>query len=114
MSYKVKHRTKVAKKTKTTDKPWIDKAVMITAFVEPLIGLPQVIQIFTTKSAADISLSSWVGYQFVTVLWLIYGIKHKEKPIIWYQGLWLVVQTLVIIGILKYGDVSTLWDFGFR
>ena len=86
---------------------------MITAFVEPLAGLPQVIQIFHTKSADDLSLSSWVAYQLVTVLWLIYGITHKEKPIIWYQGLWLIVQTLVIIGIIRYGDVTTLWDLGF-
>lgn len=99
-------------KNKPAKKPWIDKAVMIVAFVEPAAGIPQVIQIFHTRSANDISLSSWVIYQLVTVLWLIYGIAHKEKPIIWYQGLWLIVQTIIIIGIVMYGDVSTLWDFG--
>ncbi|MBP9826892.1 hypothetical protein KBC99_00230 [Candidatus Saccharibacteria bacterium] len=100
-------------KRKPAKKPWIDKAVMVTAFVEPLAGLPQVIQIFHTRSAKDLSLSSWVAYQLVTVIWLLYGITHKEKPIIIYQGLWLFVQTLVIIGIVIYGDISTLWDFGF-
>lgn len=100
-------------KQKRAKKPWIDKIVMVTAFVEPMAGLPQVVQIFKTHSAADLSLSSWVAYQIVTILWLIYGITHKEKPVIWYQGLWLVVQTLVIIGIIRYGDVSTLWSFGF-
>lgn len=84
------------------------------AFVEPLIGLPQVVQIFATQSAKDLSLSSWVGYQIMTVLWLIYGITHKEKPIIFYQGAWIVVQTLIIIGIIKYGDITTLWDFGLH
>ena len=100
-------------KRKPAKKPWIDKVVMVTAFVEPLAGLPQVIQIFHTQSAKDISLSSWVAYQLVTVLWLVYGITHKEKPIIWYQGLWIIVQTMVIIGIIRYGDIATLWDFGF-
>ena len=82
-------------KRKPAKKPWIDKAVMVIAFVEPLAGLPQVIQLFHTRSANDLSLSSWVIFQIVTVLWLVYGVTHKERPIIIYQGLWFVVQALI-------------------
>lgn len=86
---------------------------MVAAFASPIAAIPQIIQLYHTQSAQDISLASWTVYQIVTVLWLIYGIKHKELPIIIYQGLWFIAQSLVIIAILLYGNVSTLWNFGF-
>ena len=112
MSYRI-HRARKRKMSKKEPDLFIDKAVMVAAFVSPIAAIPQIIQLYHTQSAQDISLASWTVYQIVTVLWLIYGIKHKELPIIIYQGLWFVAQSLVIIAILLYGDVSTLWSFGF-
>jgi len=101
-------------KRKPAKKPWIDKALSIMAFVGPTLSLSQVFQIFATKSAADLSLSSWLGYQVLAILWLIYGITHKEKLIVYYQTAWIVVQSVIILGIILYGDVSTLWNFGIH
>ena len=86
---------------------------MAAAFISPIAAIPQIIQLYYTQSAQDISLASWTIYQIVTIVWLIYGIKHKELPIIIYQGLWLIAQALVILAILLYGDATTLWSFGF-
>lgn len=49
----------------------------------------------------------------LATLWLIYGITHKERLITLYQTAWIVVQTFIILGIIMYGDMGTLWSFGF-
>jgi len=81
----------------------VDRLTYIAAIVEPAITIPQVIVIFRDKTAAGIAISSLFGAQIFTLVWLWYGIIHKEKVIVLYQIGWLVLQTLIIIGGLKYG-----------
>lgn len=81
----------------------VDRLTYIIAIVEPIITIPQVYVIFHDKTAAGIAISSWIGYQIFTVIWLWYGIFHKERVIVIYQILWLVMQTAIIIGGLMYG-----------
>jgi uncharacterized protein with PQ loop repeat len=81
----------------------VDRATFIVAIVEPLITIPQAFDIFHNHTAAGISLSTWVGYELLTVVWLWYAVVHKEKMILMYQGLFMIVQTFVIIGGFMYG-----------
>ena len=81
----------------------VDKAVYIAAFVEPATTVPQVLTIFRTKSAAGISLISWVAYLFFSILWLWYGIVHKQKALIIAYSLFGITEVLVIIGGILYG-----------
>jgi len=73
------------------------------AILEPIITLPQVFTIFLNKTAAGVSLLTWVGYEILTVVWLWYAVVHKDKLIFLYQGLYFLVQTGVIAGGLMYG-----------
>lgn len=81
----------------------VDRATYLVAAIEPIITLPQLYLIFRDKTAAGIALSSWVGYQIFTIVWLWYGIVHKEKVIIFYQTCWLFLQSAIIFGGLLYG-----------
>lgn len=81
----------------------VDRLTYIVAIIEPVITIPQIVVIFRDRTAAGIAISSQIGYQLFTLIWLWYGIVHKEKVIIMYQVFWLVLQTLIIIGGLKYG-----------
>lgn len=81
----------------------VDRLTVAVAILEPLITLPQALLIFRTHTAAGVSLSTWTGYEVLTLVWLWYGFVHKEKIILLYQGLFLIVQTVVIIGGLIYG-----------
>lgn len=81
----------------------VDKAVYIAAFVEPATTVPQVMTIYNTKSAAGISLISWVAYLFFSILWLWYGIVHKQKALIVAYTLFGITEVLVIIGGILYG-----------
>lgn len=80
----------------------IDLAVNFFALFSPLMTLPQILQIFIRQSAADISLTTWGTYQTSALFWLLYGILHKQRPIIIANIFWLIVQGIVIIGAVIY------------
>jgi len=94
-------RTIVAKKT--VNARLADRATFIVAILEPLITVPQVITIFSNRTAAGVSLITWVGYEVLTLVWLWYAVVHKDRIIFLYQGLFFIIQTGVIIGGLMYG-----------
>jgi uncharacterized protein with PQ loop repeat len=82
---------------------FIDRAIYIAAFVEPLSTVPQVYAVFATKSAAGISISTWATYVAFSFLWLWYGIVHKQKALIVAESLFIATEGLVVIGGLLYG-----------
>jgi uncharacterized protein with PQ loop repeat len=82
---------------------FIDRAIYVAAFVEPLSTVPQVIAIFSTRSAAGISISTWITYVAFSFLWLWYGIVHKQKALIVAEVLFILTEGLVVIGGIVYG-----------
>lgn len=97
------HRHINTKKKKSNKYRLVNRATFAVAIIEPVITIPQAVDIFREHTAAGVSLSTWVGYEVLTLVWLWYGYVHKEKMILVYQGLFMVVQTAVIIGGITYG-----------
>lgn len=75
----------------------------VVAIGGPLSVLPQIIQTFETKDVSGLSLSTWALWQALTVVWLVYGIIHKEMPIVISQTIYLVFNGIIIASILVYG-----------
>lgn len=82
---------------------YADRATFAVAILEPLMTIPQAAIIFQEHTAAGVSLSTWVGYEVLTLVWLWYGYIHKERMILVYQVLFLIMQTAVIVGGVMYG-----------
>jgi uncharacterized protein with PQ loop repeat len=86
-------------------KKWIrllDKIVLGVAIIGPLFDLPQLIEIYRNKSAQDVSFYTWFFFALFSIPWLIYGIAHKEKPIIISYSLWIIMDTAIVIGTMIY------------
>ena len=81
----------------------IDRLVYFAAIATPFMTLPQLLKIWVEKSAVSISIVTWVAYLINAIIWLIYGIMHKEKPIIVTNVLWILMDISIIIGTLVYG-----------
>lgn len=97
-------RKKKTLQLKTKSNPLlVDRLVYIAAILEPIVTIPQAYIIFHDKTAAGVSLGSWIGFQILTAIWVWYGIVHKDKAIIIYQGLFFVIQAIVIAGGIIYG-----------
>lgn len=75
-----------------------DNFINFAAFLYPISGIPQVIEVYNGNTAG-VSLLSWVGFMFFSDLFLIYGLIHNVKPMIINNALWFVVDFLVIVGL---------------
>ncbi len=81
----------------------LDKVVTVLSYVYPLAGLPQIIQIYSTKTAQGVSLFTWVLFFLVTQVLLVYSVVHKDKRLATMWSLWSIVYLVVVVGIVLYG-----------
>ena len=68
--------------------------------------LPQIHQLFTTQSAGDISMLSWLAYTGSGFFWLWFAIERKIKVLVYSAIVGLGVKAVMIYGIYLYGDIS--------
>jgi uncharacterized protein with PQ loop repeat len=80
----------------------LDKILLVVAVVGPLMSLPQIIKIYYYHNAASISTITFSSFILFNILWLTYGIVHKEKPIIIAYILWMISNISIVIGSLIY------------
>jgi MtN3 and saliva related transmembrane protein len=65
--------------------------------------IPQVVKIWTTKSARDISLHTFAFFTVGVGLWLAYGIVKQEPPIIFWNAVTLVLAGAILAMKLRFG-----------
>jgi MtN3 and saliva related transmembrane protein len=81
--------------------------------IEMLIGLmggtlttisfvPQVLRVWKTRSAKDLSFTMFLLFAIGVLLWLIYGIILKEWPVILANSVTLVFTIIILIFKIKY------------
>ncbi|MBN1941034.1 MAG: hypothetical protein JW772_02525 [Candidatus Diapherotrites archaeon] len=81
----------------------IDKLIYIAVAAAPIANIPQLLKIWLEKDASGVSIISWISFSIISIVWLVYGIAHKEKPIIAMNCALIVMQILIVIGVLTYG-----------
>lgn len=81
----------------------VDRLIYLAAIIEPLFSLPQSYSIWHTHSAGSVSILTWIGYVALPPIWIWYAITHKERVILLYQGLFLLIDGSVLIGAIYYG-----------
>ncbi len=80
----------------------LDDILMAVAIIGPLMNLPQIYKIYSEQIASGLSLISWSLYAICDIPWIIYGIVHKEKPIMIAYILWFLTNMTVVIGIFLF------------
>jgi len=81
----------------------MDRAIYVVGIFGPVMTIPQLTKIWVEKNAIGVSVTTWFAYLLVAIFWLIYGMMHREKPIMFASILWIIVDILVVIGIIIYG-----------
>lgn len=79
----------------------LDRLTTIIGLCVPFVTLPQLYTVLTADNLDGVSLVTWSFYTIQAGIFAIFGIKHKEKPLVFtYIPLFLVqlaiVATLVI------------------
>lgn len=86
----------------TVEKHVLDRVIYIASFAGPMTALPQIYQIFSTQSAAGVSIWGWVMGLGFSAIWITYALFYGLKPILVAQSLWIMVDVSIITGILMY------------
>lgn len=72
-----------------------------------LAFLPQVLQVWRTRSTRDISLGMYAIFCTGVLLWLIYGLLINSVPIIMANGVTLILATSILTMKLVWGPYAT-------
>jgi uncharacterized protein with PQ loop repeat len=92
-------------------KTWLkdfERFMLLTGIIGPLATAPQLIKLYHTHShhAHGLSLSTWIGYSILALLWFLYGFVERNTPI-WVGNLiGLVMDLLMVIGILVHAGAT--------
>ncbi len=86
-----KHKYKKNKQTQG-----FDRIVLLSSFVYPLSGVPQVLAVW--HGDGKVSVLTWVLFMLFGFVSLAYGFVHNLKPIIVNNLMWIVVDLCVIVG----------------
>lgn len=73
---------------------------LIAGALTTLAFIPQVLKIWQTKHAEDISTSMFVIFTLGLALWLIYGVQVASLPVMLANGITLALALIILF--LKY------------
>ena len=85
-----------------TAKRVMDRVIYVVGILGPIMSIPQIMKVWVEQNPGGISVISYTSYAILDVFWVIYGIMHKEKPIIIVYILWTLINTSIVIGTLLY------------
>ncbi len=64
--------------------------------------IPQIYKIWSAHTAEGVSLLSWSFYVIAASIWLLYGLRAKDRAIIVSSALWVLTEGAVVLGVLLY------------
>ena len=75
---------------------------LVAGTITSITFLPQVIKIWQTKSAKDLSLMMLLLLMLGVILWLSYGLLVKDAAIIYTNSMVLAMSMIMLFFKLKY------------
>jgi uncharacterized protein with PQ loop repeat len=81
----------------------VDRLIYFVGFFGMIFTIPQITNIWIDNNFSGVSFLSWGAYLIVGGFWLLYGILHKEKPIIVIYSCLVVIYFLIVLGLVVKG-----------
>lgn len=88
--------------SKNTLRRILDYIMYAAGLLAPLAILPQILEIYGTKSSAGVSLTTWLLLMVSNVLWVLYSYIHRDRQLLLATSLMVISHLAVVIGILLY------------
>lgn len=76
-----------------------DRLIVVISVAYPLSGIPQLVSIYQGNTEG-VSVISWFIFLVCACLFFTYGVRHRVTPMIVANALWIVVDSLIVIGLL--------------
>ncbi len=81
----------------------LESIVTMVGSVEAVMTLPQILRIWQLRSAVEFYLPTWLLYVLGSSLWMIYGMRIKNYPLIIVSMMWLLAYCPMVVGIMLFG-----------
>ena len=65
-----------------------------------LMTVPQVYTVWVAHNASGVSIASWGTYLVSACLWLVYGVRKKDKTIYLACIGWIVLDVAIVVGVI--------------
>lgn len=79
----------------------LDRFIYLIAFAGPVMTIPQIYDIWIIRRIS-VNQVTWGSYLVIGLVWLFYGLIHKEKPIIFSNLLGIITTGLVFLGAILF------------
>ena len=80
----------------------LDKVIYAVGIIGPIMSIPQILLIYMTRDATGVAPLTWLSWAILNIPWILYGLAHKERPIVITYCLWFLCNMLVFIGAVLY------------
>ena len=80
----------------------LDALTNIVAVILPFTTIDQLYLVYIQNKVEGVSALTWFLYGVLSIPLLIYSLKRKDLPMILLNGLWVVVDLAVWLGVLIY------------
>ena len=80
----------------------IDYIIRFFMIATPLAEVPQAYNIYHLQSAREVSIVTWSFFAVSSLVWLVYAMKHNVIPLVVASGLYLVVESTIVVGVIIY------------
>lgn len=80
----------------------LERILGMLSALSMLMTVPQVVKIWSAHNAGGVSLLSWMAYLFTACIWLIHGLRKRDKSIYVACIGWILLDAAVVAGILAF------------
>ena len=78
----------------------LDRLLRAFSVITMLMTVPQVVSVWSGERASGVSLLSWGTYLVSACLWLLYGLRKRDRTI-WIPCLgWIVLDAAIVAGLV--------------
>lgn len=75
---------------------------LIAGCLTTVAFFPQVLKIWKSRSAADISLGMFIVFSTGLVLWIVYGLSISSLPVVLANGITLVLSLTIVVFKIRF------------
>jgi hypothetical protein len=87
---------------KSPKNPAINKMIYFVSLAYPATAIPQLVKVYTTHNVESLALVSWLLYVAFGLIYLIYAISQRIKPLVIEGALWVGIYVLMVVAIIIF------------
>jgi len=80
----------------------INKLIYIVSLAYPATAIPQLIKVYTTHNVQSLALVTWLLYVTFGLVYLVYAINQRIRPLVIEGALWVGVYVLMVVAIILF------------